>query len=82
MRWLPEFLELSQKRLRPQIRGLGLSLLVGVVAGIGAIVFYTACQVVVHYGLDGAAGYRPAIREESRRSLRKPSSRFAHGRCC
>jgi CIC family chloride channel protein len=38
---------------------LGLSLVVGIVAGLGAIVFYIACQVVVHYVLDGAAGYRP-----------------------
>lgn len=59
IRWLPELWELSQKRLRPQIRVLGLSLLVGILAGVGAIVFYTACQVVVHYALDGAAGYRP-----------------------
>jgi CIC family chloride channel protein len=34
-------------------------LVVGIVAGLGAIVFYTACQVVVHYALDSAAGYRP-----------------------
>lgn len=59
IRWLPEFWELSQKRLRPQIRVLGLSLLVGILAGVGAIVFYTACQVVVHYALDSVAGYRP-----------------------
>lgn len=59
IRWLPEFWELSQKRLRPQVRVLGLSLVVGLVAGVGAIVFYTACQVVVHYALDSAAGYRP-----------------------
>jgi len=38
---------------------LGLALVVGIVAGLGAIAFYTACQVVVHYALDGAAGYRP-----------------------
>lgn len=59
LRWLPEFWELGQKRLRPQVRVLGLSLLVGVAAGLGAIVFYIACQVVVHIALDGAAGYRP-----------------------
>jgi CIC family chloride channel protein len=38
---------------------LGLSLLVGVVSGIGAIVFYIACQVVVHYALGHLAGYQP-----------------------
>lgn len=57
--WLPQFWELTRKRLRPRIRVLGLSLVVGVIAGIAAIVFYTACQVVVHYALDFAAGYRP-----------------------
>src|SRR5271157_5853937 len=58
-RWFPEFWELSRKRLRPQARLLGLSLLVGVIAGLGAIVFFTACQVVSHYALDAGAGYRP-----------------------
>ncbi len=38
---------------------MGLSLLVGIISGVGAIVFYLACQVVVHYALDGVAGYRP-----------------------
>ena len=59
LRWLPELWELSQKRLRSQVRVLGLALVVGVVAGLGAIAFYGACQGVVHYALDGAAGYRP-----------------------
>lgn len=58
-RWLPEYWELSRKRLRPQIRVLGLSLIVGVVAGIGAIAFYLACQVVSHFALDVAVGYHP-----------------------
>jgi len=38
---------------------LGLSLAVGIFSGVGAIGFYTACQVVAHYVLDGVAGYRP-----------------------
>ena len=58
-RWFPEFWELSRKRLRPQARLLRLSLVVGVVAGLGAVVFYAACQVVAHYALDEVAGYRP-----------------------
>jgi CIC family chloride channel protein len=58
-RWFPEFLELSRRRLRPQARLLGLSLVVGVIAGIGAIVFFAACQVVAHSALDLVAGYRP-----------------------
>jgi CIC family chloride channel protein len=60
LRWLPELWELGRKRLRPQARLLGLSLVVGVVAGLGAIVFYLACQVVVHYALENLAGYRPS----------------------
>ena len=59
LRWFPEFLELSHKRLRPQARVLGLSLVVGIIAGIGAIVFYAACQVVFRFSLDGVAGYHP-----------------------
>src|SRR5262245_24341863 len=56
-RWFPEFWALRRKRLRPQARLLGLSLVVGVVAGLGAIVFYVACQLVVHYALDRVVGY-------------------------
>jgi CIC family chloride channel protein len=37
----------------------GLALAVGIIAGLGAIVFYAACRVVVHYALDAVAGYRP-----------------------
>ncbi len=59
LRWFPEFWELGRRRLRPQARLLGLSLAVGVIAGLGAIVFYAACQVVAHYALDVVAGYRP-----------------------
>jgi CIC family chloride channel protein len=58
-RWLPEFLEFGRKRVQSQARLLGLSLLVGVISGIGAIVFYVACQFVFHYALDGTVGYRP-----------------------
>jgi CIC family chloride channel protein len=39
---------------------LGLSLVIGVISGLGAIVFFLACQVVFHYGLGVGAGYRPA----------------------
>ncbi len=59
LRWLPEFLEFGRNRLRPQARLLGLSLLVGIVAGLGAIVFFSASQAVAHYTLDALAGYRP-----------------------
>jgi len=60
LRWFPEFLELGRKRLRPQARLLGLSLVVGVIAGLGAIAFFTCCQVVSHYALGVAVGYHPA----------------------
>ncbi len=59
-RWFPEFWELGHKRLRPQARLLGLALLVGVIAGLGAVVFFSACQFVSHYALDAVAGYRPS----------------------
>ena len=59
LRWLPEFWELNSRRLRPQVRVMGLSLLVGVIAGLGAIVFFTACQLIFHYTLYGLAGYAP-----------------------
>jgi CIC family chloride channel protein len=38
---------------------LGLSMIVGVISGVGAIVFYAACQFVFHYTLDSVVGYRP-----------------------
>jgi CIC family chloride channel protein len=59
LRWFPEFLELSHRRLRPQARLLGLSLVVGVISGLGAIAFYAACQLVFHFALDAGAGYHP-----------------------
>jgi CIC family chloride channel protein len=59
LRWFPEFLELGRKRLRPQVRVMGLALVVGIAAGLGAIVFFSACQVVFHFALDVAAGYHP-----------------------
>jgi CIC family chloride channel protein len=61
LRWFPEFWELGRKRLRPQVRLLGLSLVVGFIAGMGAIVFFAACQVVTHFSLDMIAGYRPHV---------------------
>jgi CIC family chloride channel protein len=53
------------------------SMLVGVIAGIGAIAFFAACQVVSHYALDEIAGYRPhapggepPVLKESKRPFR------------
>jgi CIC family chloride channel protein len=59
LRWFPEFLDLGQRRLRPQARLLSLSLVVGVISGLGAVVFFVACQVVFHYALSVGAGYHP-----------------------
>jgi CIC family chloride channel protein len=61
LRWFPEFWDLGRRRLRTQARLLGLSLVVGVLAGVGAIVFFSACQVVFHYALDMLAGYHPVV---------------------
>jgi CIC family chloride channel protein len=57
-RWFPEFWQLSKRRLRSQARLLGLCLVVGVVAGLGAVVFHAACRLVVHGTLDALAGYQ------------------------
>ena len=43
--WIPEIVQLGQRRVRGQVRLLGLAMLVGVVAGLGAIVFYVATRV-------------------------------------
>src|SRR5689334_3696265 len=60
LHWFPEFLELTRRRLQPQMRVMGLSLVVGVIAGLGAIVFFAACQVIFHYTLYRYAGYDPS----------------------
>ena len=57
LHWFPEFWELGRKRIRPQARLLGLSLLVGIISGVGAVVFFTACQIVSHYALGVVVGY-------------------------
>ncbi len=58
-RWFPEFWELGRRRLRTQARLMGLSLIVGIIAGLGAIVFHFTCQTVAYGALDVAAGYHP-----------------------
>ncbi len=60
-RWVPEFLRLGG-RVRQLLRVLGSAGLVGVVAGLGAVLFYTLTQVVSHYALDELAGYQPSSR--------------------
>ena len=68
--WIPQIVKLSQNRFRAQIRLLGLAALVGVVAGLGAIVFYVGTRVVEHYALGVLAGYYP-----------RAASRRRGGRC-
>jgi CIC family chloride channel protein len=60
LHWFPEYLTLSRRRIRSQSRLLGSAVLVGVVAGLGAVVFAVACQLVLAGSLDAYAGYRPA----------------------
>ncbi len=57
LHWFPEFWHLGRLRLRPQVRLLGLSLVVGVIAGFGAVVFHFATRLVFHYCLDVLVGY-------------------------
>jgi len=58
-RWFAEFLRWDRQRMREQARLMGSSLVVGLVAGLGAVVFTAACQFVIYYALDVGAGYRP-----------------------
>ncbi|MCE9544309.1 MAG: chloride channel protein [Planctomycetia bacterium] len=60
--WLPQYLMQDQRRIRAQGRLLALSVLVGIVAGLAAILFFLATRVVEHYALDVVAGYQPSVR--------------------
>ncbi len=62
LKWVPEFLRLGGGPLRMRMRLLGAAVLVGVVAGVGAIVFYAATQFVAHNALESVAGYVPSPR--------------------
>jgi CIC family chloride channel protein len=59
LHWFPEFWQIGQRRLKPQARLLGLSLVVGVIAGLGAVVFYLATRAVFHLVLEMIVGYHP-----------------------
>ena len=58
LRWFPEFLELTRRRFRSQGQLLATSVLVGIVAGLGAVLFSSLCNIVVHFTLDAIVGYR------------------------
>jgi CIC family chloride channel protein len=47
------------KRLPPQTRLMALSMVVGVIAGLGAILFYLAGEVVFRFALTDLGGYSP-----------------------
>ncbi len=77
LHWFPEFWQLGRRRLRPQARLLGLSLGIGVIAGLGAVVFYLATRFVFYYALDVLVGYHahgpanePPLFPESAESFR------------
>ncbi len=57
--FIPEFLQLGSPRVRSQVRMLGLASLVGVVAGVGAILFYIATQATSDIALGWVVGYKP-----------------------
>ena len=60
--WFPEIVIIRSSRIRNQVRVLALAGLVGIVAGIGAIVFYVATRAAEHYALGVVAGYCPEPR--------------------
>ena len=57
LRFVPEFLRLGGSGVRARMRLLGAAVLVGVVAGFGAVAFYALTQLVSHYALEEAVGY-------------------------
>ena len=67
-RLFPEFFLLAQRRIRLQARLLGLAILVGIVAGLGAIVFYLATRIVEHYALGRIVGYHAGAARRARPS--------------
>ncbi len=58
LRWFPEFLTVGRRRIRSQARLYAASILVGVIAGLGAIAFYLATLVAVNYFLGSVVGYQ------------------------
>lgn len=59
LHWFPEFLEFGRHRFRSEGRLLGSAMLVGIVAGLGAVAFAACCHLVAWLALDQVAGYRP-----------------------
>ncbi len=59
LRWFPEFLLLTRRRLHNQARLLGLAIFVGIIAGLGAVLFSVLCQIVGFFALGMGANYWP-----------------------
>jgi CIC family chloride channel protein len=80
LRWIPQFWALNRRRAPGQARMLLLAVVVGFVAGLGAIAFYTATHVISHYALGEFVGYedlpRPAGEPEFS-WLPAPTTRFS-----
>ena len=84
--WVPVVWQIAHRRLmQSQVRLLGLSLLVGLVAGLAAVVFYVTTVAAEHYLLGTIAGFQPEPRPggETAAGLaaRRSTRRFAPG-CC
>lgn len=58
--WSAQFLHINWRRLPPQARINLSAIVVGLVAGLGAVVFAIACEVAVRYTLEALAGYHPS----------------------
>ena len=56
--WIPEFLTLTDKRLRSQTRLLGTAVLVGIGTGVAGVLFTIAVQVVMYFALWVGVGYQ------------------------
>ena len=83
--WIPELFLLGQKRVRGQVRLLGLAILVGVVAGLGAIVFYVATRAAERSRwASWSATSRSLIPAERSpfRGFPRPVPPFVPGSCC
>ena len=76
--WLPEVVALSRARFQNQIRLLGLAMLVGLVAGLAAIVFYLATRAVEHYVLGVIVGYCPEPHPGGEPSIAWPGPQVQH----
>ncbi len=78
--WFPWILQFFRRRLSPQIRLMASALLVGVVAGIGAIGFYLATRIMEHYCLGVIVGYVPGAHPTGETDLAwlPPASKVFH----